>query len=122
MRTRSGPTASGQRLAAERALGIERRGDGIGRGGKGGLHRVADHLEDGAAVGRDRLPQQREVTLDGSRHRRAVPLPERGAPLDVREEEGDGAARQVRHASLHDPDPQAIAMDCRMPPDRIVVS
>ena len=40
---------------------------------------------------RDRRVEQGDVAGDGGRHRRAVPLPERGAALDVGEEEGDGA-------------------------------
>jgi hypothetical protein len=51
------------------------------------------------ATGLDRCIEQGEVALDG-RHRAAIPLPERGTPLDVCEEEGDGPGREIRHGLL----------------------
>ena len=84
-------------LGEQRALGVERGGDGGRGGGKRGLHCVADRLEVDAAMGRDGRIQKREMALNGRRHCRPVPLPELGAALDVGEEEGDGAARQVSH-------------------------
>jgi hypothetical protein len=39
--------------------------------------------------------KQREVALDGSCHRGTIVLPERGAALDVGEEEGHGAAGEI---------------------------
>jgi hypothetical protein len=41
----------------------------------------------------DRRVEERNVTLDCSRHPLAVVFPAFGAPLNVGEEEGDGAAR-----------------------------
>ena len=46
--------------------------------------------------------KQRQMALDGSRHRHPVPLPERGTALDVGEEEGDGAGGQIGHDPLQE--------------------
>ena len=70
---------------------------GHGRGGKCRLHSIANRLEVDAAVGGDRLTQEGEVAIDRRAHRRAVSLPQAGRALDIREEEGDGAARQLGH-------------------------
>ena len=51
-------------------------------------------------VSLDGRPQEVEVALDRGRHRRPVPLPERGAALDVGEEEGDGAGGEIGHDPL----------------------
>ena len=52
-------------------------------------------------MGLDGRTQQREVAVDGVRHSRPVPLPKRGAPLDVGEEESDSAGWQFGHCRLH---------------------
>ena len=44
--------------------------------------------------------EQSDVALDGRGHRRPVPLPERGAALDVGEEEGDGTGGEIGHDPL----------------------
>jgi hypothetical protein len=51
-------------------------------------------------MGLDRCSQERDVTFDGHSHRCLVPLPERGAALDVGKEEGDGAGGQIDHDPL----------------------
>jgi hypothetical protein len=43
------------------------------------------------------------MTLNRGCHRRPVALPERGAALDVGEEEGDGAAGKIGHAAISGP-------------------
>ena len=48
-------------------------------------------------MGLDGRVEQHKMPLDGGRHRRAVPLPERGAAFDVGEEESDSALRQLGH-------------------------
>ena len=79
------------------ALGGNRGQHRVERRGKGGLNGIADGLEADAIVGADRLVEKREVALDGGAHRRRVLLPTPGAPLDVREQKGDGAAGKVAH-------------------------
>jgi hypothetical protein len=51
----------------------------------------ADRLEEGSVMGLDGSAQECQVTIDSDRHRAAVRLPERGAALDVGEEEGDSS-------------------------------
>ncbi len=72
-----------------------RRGKRVWRGGKNGLRRVADRLEEGAPVALDRLPEEGEVLVHGPLHRRPIALPAAGAPFNVSEEEADGTPRQV---------------------------
>ncbi len=43
------------------------------------------------------------MPLDRGPHRRSIPFPEDGAPLDVREQERDGAARQVTSTDHRNP-------------------
>ena len=62
----------------------------------------------------DRMVDQGEVARDRGRHRRPIPLPERGAPLDVGEEEGDGAAGEIGHGPLPFVRPVVVLADCRM--------
>jgi hypothetical protein len=82
------------------SLGIERRGDcGWGRG-ESRLASVPHGLEQHAAMGLDRGTQELEVAIDRFCHRLLVPLPERGAPLDVGEEEGDSATGEFGHGPL----------------------
>jgi len=42
----------------------------------------------------------RQMALDGSPHHRGIAPPERGAALDIGEEEGDGTRREIRHGVL----------------------
>jgi hypothetical protein len=44
------------------------------------------------------LLEQRLIEIDGYRHRHL--LPARGTPLDIREEEGDGAGGEIGHDPL----------------------
>jgi hypothetical protein len=53
-----------------------------------------------AAMRLDRGVEQGYVPLDGCRHGRPVPLPQRSTPLDVGEEEGDGAGGEIGHGLL----------------------
>jgi hypothetical protein len=87
----------GPRLRLQCPLRLECRGDGAGSGGESRLDRITHRLEQHAAMSRDGSTKKGEVALDSSRHRRPILLPERGAACDVGEEEGDGAARQLRH-------------------------
>ena len=48
-------------------------------------------------MGLNRRIEQRNVALDRSRHRLAVPLPALGTPFDIGEEEGDGAKGKLDH-------------------------
>ena len=93
----------GERPELAPILGHERplRGDGgsqgVGSGGEGRLDGVADRLEPDAVVGGDGLVEQGEVALHRAEHGRCVLLPTPGAPLDVGEQEGDGAAGKLGH-------------------------
>jgi hypothetical protein len=51
-----------------------------------------------AAVVLDGLIEQREVALDRRRHRLSISLPQRGAALNISEEEGDGAGGEIGHS------------------------
>ena len=84
-------------FADQGALAGNRGQHRVERRRKGGLNGVADDLEADTIVGADRLVENREVALDGGAHRRRVLLPTPGATLDVREQEGDSAARKVAH-------------------------
>ena len=110
---------SGQGSAAQRPLGSERGGDGIRCRGEGRLHGIADRLEEHAAVGLDGRAQQGEVALDRGRHRRPVPLPQRGAALDVGEEEGDGAGGKIGHGPS--PRKRGGAVACRLSHERMSI-
>jgi hypothetical protein len=69
---------------------------------EGDLRPVADNLEEDAVMSLDRRAQQGEVSRDGLRHRRPVPLPERSTAFDVGEEEGNGATGKVDHRPTPD--------------------
>ena len=84
-------------LGKQRPLGIKGRGNGGGRRGEGGLDGIPDRLEVDAAMRLDGRIEQGHVALDGRGHRLPVPLPERGAALDVGKEEGDGAGGEIGH-------------------------
>src|SRR5688572_14572266 len=87
----------------EGTLGLQ-RGRNRSRGSrKGGLNRVANGLEVDAAMRLDGRIEQGKMALDRGSHRLAVPLPERGAALDVGEEKGDGPAWQLGHAAISGP-------------------
>ena len=90
--------ALGPPLLHNASLGIKGRSDRIRSGREGGLHRITDHLEEHAVVRLDGSAQEGQVAFDRRRHRRLVPLPQRGAPLDVGEEEGDGAGGEIGHS------------------------
>jgi hypothetical protein len=72
-------------------------GDRVWNRWEGRLRSIADRLEEDAVFGGDGFGKEREVAIDESRHRLPVPLPESGAPFDIREEEGDGAAGMRGH-------------------------
>jgi hypothetical protein len=75
--------------------------EGIARDGKGGTASIANHLEDGAMMLMDNLPQQRIVSRDRYLHRPRKLLPAPRAPFDICEEEGDRAGRQGRRNVSH---------------------
>ena len=58
---------------------------------------IADGLVEDAVVGVDEALEDGQVPIDGLPHGGPVPLPQRGAALDVGEEEGDGAGWQPDH-------------------------
>src|SRR5207245_100564 len=86
-------------------LRLGRRGHGIGRGGKRYLKRIANHLDDPAAVARRGGAQDSVMPGEGRRPGAGVALGKRGAALDVGEEESHGAGWQVRqmHPVVSDP-------------------
>jgi hypothetical protein len=84
-------------LGYERSLAIDGGEQRVEGGRERGVDGVADGLEAGAVVGLDGGIQEREVPLDGRPHRRRVPFPAAGAPLDIGEEEGDSPAGQFAH-------------------------
>ncbi len=104
----------GPALRCQRPLCIEGRGYGIRSGGEGGLDGIADGFEEHAVVCLDCCPQERVVALDRRRHRRLVLLPERGAALDVGEEEGDGAGGEIGHGASQNAPLDVNPADCRM--------
>ena len=63
--------------------------DSVGSRGEGRLHPLTDRLIDDAPREHRGIVIQVQMPVDGSRHCRLVPLPERGTALDVGEEEGD---------------------------------
>jgi hypothetical protein len=76
-------------ILAGSGAGAEWGGVSLERGREGGPDRIADHLVEDAPVGPDRCAEQKEVAVHSDVHGRLVLLPERGAALDVGEEEGD---------------------------------
>lgn len=78
-------------------MGFKCSGDSLWSGREGGLDSVANGLEVDTPMRRNSLIQQRKLPLDGSPHRRPVPLPETGTAFDVGNEKGDGAGWQLGH-------------------------
>ena len=65
---------------------------------KDGVHSVADHLDDGAAIVLHGGPRDRVVNGERTRHRRPVLFPHPRAALDVGEHDGGNTVRfQVRY-------------------------
>ncbi len=79
-------THFGKVRPAQRALRRERGRCSALRPRKGDAKCVAYRLEDRTAVDRDRLAQQAVMKAYGALHRRAVPVPARGASFDVGEQ------------------------------------
>jgi hypothetical protein len=75
-------------------------GHRLGRSGESCLEAIADSLEVNAPEPIDRRVEQGQVARDPCRHRNPIPLPERGTPFDVGEQEGDGAAGQIAHLAI----------------------
>jgi hypothetical protein len=87
----------GPLLRLQGPLGRDGGSNGTGSGGKGSLDRVTYGLEEDAAMSLDGRTEKGEVALNGGGHCLPVPLPQRGAALDVSEEKGDGAAGEIGH-------------------------
>ena len=87
-----------QQLGPEAALGIQRRRDGVRRTAERGVERITHALDDVSCVIADGRTDQGVVAGEGGAHRLGLVLPARGAALDVREQEGNGPARQPGHA------------------------
>jgi hypothetical protein len=85
------------RLPQQRSLGIEGRSNPIRGGRERRLDRITDGLEVDAIVRRDGLIEQGEVAVHRGLHGCPIPLPERGASLNIREQEGDGAGWEIGH-------------------------
>ena len=64
-------------------------------------------------VGGDRAVQDGQLPIDRGTHGGPVPLPERGAALDVGEEEGDGAGGEIGHGPLQYARLDVVLPDCR---------
>jgi hypothetical protein len=88
------------RLLQQRVLRVESGCYRIWSSREGSLDAIPDDLEYNAIVRRNTFAQQLKVVLDRTCHCCPVALPERGTPLDVGEEEGDGAGGQVGHGSF----------------------
>ena len=89
------------RARLERLPRLGCRGDRVGRPGERDEEGVALRVDLDAVVSRERLPQRAAVLVEEIRVSRTVLLEESGRAFDVREEERDGAGRQVGPA--HDP-------------------
>jgi hypothetical protein len=100
-------------LREESLLGAECGGNRAGCGGESHLDGIADDLEQDAVVRLDDGAQEGQVPLHGARHRSPVMLPERGAPLDVSEEEGDGAGGKIGHDPIPCMRLVVVLADCR---------
>jgi hypothetical protein len=79
-------------LRRQRPLRVRRRHQGRVGVLERGVEGVAHRLEHQAAAFLDRRAQQRVVPRQGGGHGRAALLPARRRALDVREQEGQGAA------------------------------
>jgi hypothetical protein len=88
------------RLLHDCSLSIKGRSHRIGCCRKRSLHRIADHLEEYAVVPLRSCPYERQMACDRGCHRLSVPFAQRGAAIDVGEEEGDGAGREIGHYPL----------------------
>ncbi len=86
-----------QLLTRERELRLDRGADRVAGGREHGVHAVARRLHDVPAVRADRVVQDRVVAREGDRHRVGLLLPETRRALEVGEEKGDGARRQIGH-------------------------
>ena len=82
-----------------------------GRPDKAGLEAIANGLEDYANMASNRRAEDGTVQGKGALHCFSVLLRGRGRALDVGEEEGDGASRQVSH-SCGTPGVLAWALSC----------
>src|SRR5690242_5363179 len=76
--------------------------------------RIADRLEDGTAVGDDRITHYSIMTLDGVIHRMLMRVPALARTFDVGEEERDGARRQTRTGHVR----RSTSPVLRLPPER----
>jgi hypothetical protein len=61
------------------------------------LYRIAHRFEVDTTVLLDGRIEEGKMALHRLRHSEPVPLPAFGAAFNIREEEGDNAARQLRH-------------------------
>jgi hypothetical protein len=82
------------------ALRRERRRHRAGGARERRAEGISDGLEHVSSMGVDGGPHDRVVAGEGCLHGHGVPLPLARASLDVREEKGDGSARQLRHAHI----------------------
>jgi hypothetical protein len=78
-------------------LRLDRRLHRVRGGTKHGAELIADGLEDVTVVRDDGRAEQRVVAGEGIPHRGGLLFPEAGAALDVGEEKGDGAGRDLTH-------------------------
>ena len=87
----------------QRPLGGDRGANRRVRGEEDGAEGIPHGLEDVAAGVLDGAAHKRVMPGKRHRHRLGVVLPAAGAPLDIREEEGDGPARPLRHQRASTP-------------------
>ena len=86
-------------VCIERLLEGRRSGDGIGSAGKDGEAAIAlaPWTDDGAVLRGDDLLNERVVPSERKPHGGGLLLPEASTALNVGEEKGDSARRQVGH-------------------------
>ena len=94
-----GDVVGGRRLI-KRLLQRRRRTQRIHCVDERGIHAVAGHLDDDAAVVLDRLARQRVVCSERPRHPLAFLLPEPGAAFDVCEKKSRESGRAVHGENL----------------------
>src|SRR5829696_2779830 len=111
------PDRSGQRpeFIGDGLLRLHGGGKRVMCGGEGGLHGVADDLVAMPTVVGNRRVEQLEMAVYCETHRRLVLLPERSAALDIGEEEGDGATREIGHNPSQCMRSVVLLADCRTP-------
>ena len=80
-------------FSLEGMLGCERSLERPRGGGEGSIEGIPYGLEDHAAVGFNRLPEDGIVARKGRLHHLAVLLPTCGTALDIGEQKGNSAAR-----------------------------